>query len=143
MPTGIVLYQPGDFCRPARLLNHQFAKAHQMGTAYRLYLVGRGLGVVSECVQMLGEVEQAVDAMNNPRHRVNLWARVLENQEEAADELLDENQVAHLTGGVFPVLFFNATYDVEAVGAEEFQQLESQFELLLLKHGRSRHNSPF
>ena len=81
--------------------------------------------------------------MNASRHRLNLWARILEGADDTADEVLDERDVVRLTGGVFPTVFFNATYDADRVQAEEWEALERRFDLRLLRQGRSRHNTPF
>jgi|GEM_PF-5182343 len=102
-----------------------------MPTAAREYIVASTLGNLSRC----DEIRHALAAEFRRRQAdgrcEGYFIRTLLGSECVLDELLELDEVAALTGGVFPAVWCNYTFNPAAVSDVDLAELERTFELRL------------
>lgn len=114
-----------------------------MATAFREYVSAHGLGSLSTCTEAMHSLALHIDSLNTQGPRANYWARVLSSEEDAEDEVLDIEPLTKITGGVYPALWFNITYDPDVMAEDEFRAMEERFALRIFSAGAASHNTPF
>jgi hypothetical protein len=67
----------------------------------------------------------------------NYHARVVTSPEGLADEDIDVERVTTLSGGRFPLLWLNITYNPDRLPAQQLTAIEQRHQLALLETARS------
>src|SRR5262245_529515 len=114
-----------------------------MSTAFRIYVSMHGLGDKDACVEAMHALTRHINEFNIETQRANHWARVFLSDDDVEEEVVEVGVLAKLTGGVYPVLWFNITFDLDRMTDQELRSLEDRFALRLFSAGIMQHNTPF
>jgi hypothetical protein len=114
-----------------------------MATAFREYVCLRGLGNAGACEEVSRLLIELVAPANLSRQGMNYFYRIMHNDEDITDELLEPAEFCKLTNGKYPALWVNFTYDIDSVSVTFIRHLEDELQLLLFSAGLSPNNHPF
>lgn len=109
-----------------------------MPTASREYVSGFWLGDYEACIQFRDAVVADIRALNINERVANFHAGVMTSPDDLVDEDVDVQQVTAVTGGRFPLLWLNITYNPERLAEERLQEIEQQHQLTLIATAQSR-----
>ncbi len=110
-----------------------------MPIAAREYVSTRGLGDLVGCRQAMEAFASTVDDLNagEPESRATFFARVLFSPADMEEECLRPTEVTAITGGVFPCLWVNITFDPDRLPLIEIAPIEALCQLQFLGDVRS------
>jgi hypothetical protein len=100
-----------------------------MPSAARLYVAIPCIGDFEQCERVGRELAGVVRERNRPGVVINYYARTLTREAGIAEENLNPERVQAATGGRFPFLWVNLTYDPDRVGEAELVEIETRFGL--------------
>lgn len=100
--------------------------------AVRTYIAGASTGDRVWCENHLDPIYETLLTWNAgmDRRRCGIKVLVVESADHAYSEFIDLAKVDVVTGGRYPYLYVNVTYDPDRLGAELFDPFEEQFSLL-------------
>jgi hypothetical protein len=99
--------------------------------AVRVYIPGASIGDSSWCEDNLDPIYDTARSWNlgMDRPRCGVKVLVVETAEHAPSEFIDLAKADAVTGGRYPDLYVNVTYDPDRLEAETFVPFEEQFGL--------------
>ncbi|MCA9140415.1 MAG: hypothetical protein KDB00_26775 [Planctomycetales bacterium] len=106
-----------------------------MAISAREYLCKLAIGDHVGCKKVLDEISATIRTTfgsDSGDFRGTFWARVLSSVGECEEEGVSEEELLEHTGGNFPVVFLNFTFDPSRVLQKEIETIDKKFSLSLL-----------
>jgi hypothetical protein len=95
----------------------------------RTYVPRVSIGSLAICEALVRPVFEMAWAWNAPSKRCGVAVFVVKDREGAKDEFIDIPKADRVTGGEYPYLYVNVTYDLDLLPAEEFTAFVERFGL--------------
>jgi hypothetical protein len=103
-----------------------------MPTASREYVGTVGCGDYDACIQARDSVVRDIRQLNTGERVANSYARVITSNEDLEDEGIAVEQATAVTGGRFPLLWLNITFDPAKLDPATLRDLEARHSLVLI-----------
>jgi hypothetical protein len=106
-----------------------------MPTKAREYVSVSGMGDLVKIQSMVADITKLVREQfrsQDDERRGTFGGCIIRSEKDLEEEALSYPEIRQFSGGTFPVLWLNFTFDPEKVSSEEVQAFEETFSLRLL-----------
>ncbi|WP_257460251.1 hypothetical protein [Archangium lipolyticum] len=100
--------------------------------ACREYVTTQGSESAYQSLEVLGRLQELPRQWVAEKRIKGYFARSLESPEDVIDEDLEEDAIRENTGGVFPCIYVNITFDADTFDRRMLEPWEARFELRLM-----------